>query len=208
MPRKKKMEKYNEEDERTLTEDILDFVKVFAISAIVILLFVNFIAHPIQVFGNSMYPTLAPGEYGFTSIISNYFSKPERGEVVVITRDENTDQESHWVKRVIGLPGETVEARDGTVYINGEPLDESAYLSQEYIDETLKDFQEENGFSYGSFTSDFGPVTLGENEYWLMGDNRPYSKDSRFEDVGPISGDDIYGQGIMVFFPFNKAGVH
>ena len=69
MKKSKKNElRYNEDDERTLLEDILDFVKVFVISAIVILLFVNFVAHPVRVDGESMYPTLKDGEFGFTNV--------------------------------------------------------------------------------------------------------------------------------------------
>lgn len=208
MPKKKKMERYSEEDERTLAEDILDFVKVFAISAIVILLFVNFIAHPITVVGTSMTPTLLDGEYGFTSILNMRLGKPERGDVVVITMEQEPDEKSHWVKRVIGLPGETVYAKDGVVYVNDEPLDESAYLKEDYMDEALQSFYDTYGYPYGTFTKDFGPVTLGEDEYFVMGDNRPWSKDSRDPSVGPVSSSDMYGKGIMVFFPFDKIGVH
>ncbi len=205
---RKKKQKEGKDEQKTLVDDILDFVKVFVISAIVILLFVNFIAHPVNVVGHSMDPTLSNGEYGMTSLISTAFSDPQRGEIVIVNmKDPETGEDERWVKRVIGLPGETIEAKDGVVYINGEPLDESAYLDQDYIDETLAKFKAEHGIDYGPFTFDFGPVTLGEDEYWVMGDNRPYSKDSRYPTVGPVSKENVFGKGMLVLYPFNKIGV-
>ena len=205
----KKIKKAGRKDEeKTLIDDILDFVKVFVISAIVVLLFVNFIAHPVNVEGRSMCPTLLNGEYGFTNLISLATGKVNRGDIVVVTMpDEETGEEERWVKRIIGLPGETVEGKDGVVYINGEALDESSYLKQDFMDQTLADFKAEYGVDYGPFTSDFGPVTLGEDEYWVMGDNRPHSKDSRYPTVGPVKKDQLYGKGILVLYPFDKIGV-
>lgn len=210
MPRKKRNNRYSEDDERTLAEDILDFIKVFALSAIVILLFVNFIAHPITVVGHSMDPTLQTGEYGFTSVISMTLSKPERGDVVVLKMSgiAQDDEGEYWVKRVIGLPGETIEAKDGVVYINSQPLDESEYLDEEYMQATLQAFEDQTGYEYGYFTNDFDAVTLGDNEYFVMGDNRPYSKDSRHEDVGPVDASKLYGSGVLIFFPFERIGVY
>ncbi len=192
-------------NENTFLADVLDFVKVLAVCSIGVLLFLNFIAHPVNVSGHSMDPSLADGEYGFTSILSVALSAPERGEIVIINQEGANGQTERWVKRIIGLPGETIEAKDGVVYIDGQPLDESSYLNEDYIEETLAKYQAEHGMSYGPFTFDFGPVTLGENEYWVMGDNRPYSKDSRY--IGPITGDSLFGKGLFVLFPFNKAGV-
>lgn len=191
--------------ESTFLGDVLDFVKILAGCSICVLFFLNFIAHPVNVSGHSMDPSLADGEYGFTSIISVALSQPERGDIVIINQEGADGETERWVKRVIGLPGETIEAKNGVVYIDGEPLDESNYLNEDYIEETLAKYQAEHGVSYGPFTSDFGPVTLGEDEYWVMGDNRPYSKDSRY--IGPISSDTLFGKGLLVLYPFNKAGV-
>ncbi|OLU36242.1 signal peptidase I [Ileibacterium valens] len=204
--RKKRKQRYSEDDERSIWEDILDFVKVFAISAIVILLFVNFIAYPITVRGHSMDPTLSNGEYGYTSLISLSTSEPARGDIVVVKMNEEDGSESLWVKRVIGLPGETVECKDGIIYINGVAFDESDYLSEEYMSQALADFKAETGYDYGTFTNDFAPVTLGEDQYWIMGDNRPWSKDSRDPGVGAVSRDRFFGKGIMVLWPFDKFG--
>lgn len=202
-------DKYDKDEDRTLTEDILDFVKVFAISAIVILLFVNIVAHPVTVMGRSMDPTLANGEYGFTNLLDLAINGVNRGDVVVLDMEEVDGNRSYWVKRVIGLPGETVECRDGQIYIDGVALDESSYLDPEFMEQSLEEYKQQFGVDYedGNFTSDFKPVTLGENEYWVMGDNRMYSKDSRYPEVGPVNLSDIYGKGILVLWPFKKIGV-
>lgn len=202
-------DKYDKDEDTTLTEDILDFVKVFAISAIVILLFVNIVAHPVTVMGRSMDPTLANGEYGFTNLLDLAINGVNRGDVVVLDMEEVDGNRSYWVKRVIGLPGETVECRDGQIYIDGVALDESSYLDPEFMEQSLEEYKQQFGVDYedGNFTSDFKPVTLGENEYWVMGDNRMYSKDSRYPEVGPVNLSDIYGKGILVLWPFNKIGV-
>lgn len=203
MARKKS---YKTEASRTLLDDILDFVKVFAISAIVILLFVNFIAHPVTVVGHSMDPTLQNGEYGFTSVISPMVSDPSRGDIVVVNQKNEQGETERWVKRVIGLPGETIECRNGKVYVDGVVLDESSYLKQDFIDEALAKSKADHGQQdYGTFNYDFSPVTLGEDEYWVMGDNRMNSKDSR--EIGPIKKDEIYGMGVLVLYPFNAMGV-
>lgn len=203
MARKKS---YKTEASRTLLDDILDFVKVFAISAIVILLFVNFIAHPVTVVGHSMDPTLQNGEYGFTSVISPMVSDPSRGDIVVVNQKNEQGETERWVKRVIGLPGETIECRNGKVYVDGVVLDESSYLKQDFIDEALAKYKADHGQQdYGTFNYDFSPVTLGEDEYWVMGDNRMNSKDSR--EIGPIKKDEIYGMGVLVLYPFDAMGV-
>jgi signal peptidase I len=187
-----------QEVKTSVKDDILSFLKVFVISACVIWLFVNFIAHPVTVDGKSMVPTLLDGEYGFTSIVSTYAKNYERGDVVVVEMNED-GKTSYWVKRIIGLPGETVEGKDGQIYIDGQVLDET-WLDQDYIDECIA--------QYGYFNTTFDAVTLGEEQYFVMGDNRPVSKDSRDVRVGPVDIDQIYGKHVLVLFPFNKIGVH
>jgi signal peptidase I len=223
MKKSKKNElRYNEDDERTLLEDILDFVKVFVISAIVILLFVNFVAHPVRVDGKSMYPTLKDGEFGFTNVGGVLLNGVERGDIVVVTMEEN-GQKTHWVKRVIGLPGETVSCVNDVIYINGKALDETKYIDPDYRQKFMEEHDNCNWFNK-VFNSndkenkrnynpdfedrtyiDFKEVTLGDDEYFVMGDNRPYSKDSRY--VGPVKKSQIFAKKMLVLLPISDIGV-
>lgn len=207
MKKSKKNElRYNEDDERTLLEDILDFVKVFVISAIVILLFVNFVAHPVRVDGKSMYPTLKDGEFGFTNVGGVLLNGVERGDIVVVTMKEE-GQKTHWVKRVIGLPGDTVSCVNDVVYINGKVLDETKYIDPDYRQSLVDKFGYFNKVPNADNTNveDFEEVKLKDDEYFVMGDNRPYSKDSRY--VGPVKKSQIFAKKMLVLLPISDIGV-
>lgn len=203
---KKNELRYNEDDERTLLEDILGFIKVFVVSAIVILLFVNFVAHPVRVDGRSMYPTLKDGEFGFTNVGGVLLNGVERGDIVVVTMEEE-GQKTHWVKRVIGLPGDTVSCVNDVVYINGKVLDETKYIDPDYRQSLVDKFGYFNKVPNADNTNvlDFEEVKLGDNEYYIMGDNRPYSKDSRY--VGPVKKSQIFAKKMLVLLPISDIGV-
>lgn len=207
MKKSKKNElRYNEDDERTLQEDILGFIKVFVVSAIVILLFVNFVAHPVRVDGRSMYPTLKDGEFGFTNVGGVLLNGVERGDIVVVTMEEE-GQKTHWVKRVIGLPGDTVSCVNDVVYINGKVLDETKYIDPDYRQSLVDKFGYFNKVPNANNTNveDFEEVKLGDDEYYVMGDNRPYSKDSRY--VGPVKKSQIFAKKMLVLLPISDIGV-
>lgn len=206
MKKSKKNElRYNEDDERTLLEDILGFIKVFVVSAIVILLFVNFVAHPVRVDGRSMYPTLKDGEFGFTNVGGVLLNGVERGDIVVVTMEEE-GQKTHWVKRVIGLPGDTVSCVNDVVYINGKVLDETKYIAPDYRQSLVDKFGYFNKVpNANTNVEDFEEVKLGDDEYYVMGDNRPYSKDSRY--VGPVKKSQIFAKKMLVLLPISDIGV-
>ena len=207
MKKSKKNElRYNEDDERTLLEDILGFIKVFVVSAIVILLFVNFVSHPVRVDGRSMYPTLKDGEFGFTNVGGVLLNGVERGDIVVVTMEEE-GQKTHWVKRVIGLPGDTVSCVNDVVYINGKVLDETKYIAPDYRQSLVDKFGYFNKVPNADNTNveDFEEVKLGDDEYYVMGDNRPYSKDSRY--VGPVKKSQIFAKKMLVLLPISDIGV-
>ncbi|WP_296056465.1 signal peptidase I [uncultured Holdemanella sp.] len=207
MKKAKKSElRYNEDDERTLLEDILGFIKVFVVSAIVILLFVNFVAHPVRVDGRSMYPTLKDGEFGFTNVGGVLFNGVERGDIVVVTMEEN-GQKTHWVKRVIGMPGDTVSCVNDIVFINGKVLDETQYIDPDYRQSCVDKFGYFNKVPNADNTDvqDFEEVKLGDDEYYVMGDNRPYSKDSRY--VGPVKKSQLFAKKMLVLLPISDIGV-
>lgn len=207
MKKAKKSElRYNEDDERTLLEDILGFIKVFVVSAIVILLFVNFVAHPVRVDGRSMYPTLKDGEFGFTNVGGILLNGVKRGDIVVVTMEEK-GQKTHWVKRVIGMPGDTISCVNDIVFINGKVLDETQYIDPDYRQSCVDQFGYFNKVPNADNTDvqDFEEVKLGDDEYYVMGDNRPYSKDSRY--VGPVKKSQLFAKKMLVLLPISDIGV-
>lgn len=173
-------------------KEIFSFVIIFCVSYLLFTLVTKFVFKPIQVDGSSMHPTLVDLDRGFSNILAKDWEISQADIVVV---EGKNDLEELWVKRVIGLPNDTVSCENDVVYVNGEAIDES-YLNLEYVEEIRGQF--------GIFTEDFDEITLGEDEYFLMGDNRMYSKDSRM--VGTFSSDEIISKGIFIYYPFNHFG--
>ncbi|MDO5108870.1 MAG: signal peptidase I [Erysipelotrichaceae bacterium] len=194
-PEKKEQEKTKGDESRSFRSsalrEVLLFFRDLAVCLAAVLLTVNFILRPIQVKGSSMYPTLTNGAVGVSNLLGYRMDGISRFDIVIIYME---DKNEYLVKRCIGLPGETIHAADGIVYINGEPVDQE-FLNTEYA-ETFD----------GVFMGDFEPVTLGEDEYFCMGDNRPHSTDSRY--YGPFSKDMIVSKGVFILFPFSGFGVH
>ena len=138
---------------------------------------------------SSMEPTLSVGDRFFMNRVVYKLSSPKRGDIIVFRTNASDDAALH-IRRVIGLPGETVQIRDGQIYIDGELYDES------------RDFPEitnpglaENG------------VSLKSGEYFVLGDNRNNSEDSRYVDIGVIESSRIEGKLWMVTAPFEKFGL-
>ena len=183
-------EKQTNEKQRRFGLELLDFVKILLVCFIVAFGIKTFIARPVFVEGSSMYPTLQDGEFGFTNLLGLSLEGVNRGDIVIV---EEGDE--YWVKRVIGVPNETIECRDNVVYINGEALDEP-YLDSDYV----HDIENNQGY----FTSDFEAIELGSDEYFVMGDNRVVSADSRV--VGPFSRSQIVGKGVLVLMPLDQIG--
>lgn len=170
--------------------EIFDLIKTFVICFIAIFLITTYLIRPVRVDGRSMYPTLEDDDMGIMNIISRKMFGVDRYDVVVVYNDKVKED---WVKRVIGLPGDSIYAKDDVVYVNGKPIDEP-YLDTDYANKIRA--------RGDKFTEDFDEVILGEDEYFLMGDNRVNSTDSRM--VGPFKGENIVGKDVYVFFPFNR----
>lgn len=130
-----------------------------------------------RVSGDSMSPTLSDGDFILVSSIPYKNATPKRGDVIVFQREAIT--KGHIVKRVIGLPNETVEIRGGRVFINGSAIDDDYFV-----------FDEDDNF---------GPIVLTENGYFLLGDNRAESNDSRFWEKAEVEFEEIYGKMIFGF---------
>lgn len=177
--------------------EILDFVRMILICFVFVFLCVKFVFRPVTVDGSSMYPTLEDKEFGFSNVFSTFVSDIKRFEVVVVYNEDITQSDKLWVKRVIGLPGEKIEFKDNILYIDDKEVKET-FFDESYVKERT-----ENGASL--FTSDFGPYYLADDEYFLMGDNRQISKDSR--SVGPFKKADIVSKYVIVLYPFSKFGI-
>ncbi len=135
----------------------------------------------------SMFPTLREDDRVVVDELSYRFRDVHRGEIVVVDRppSEPPGEVDHLIKRVVGVGGETVEARGGRVLVDGEPLDEP-YLPA------------------GTVTNPFGPIVVPEGSLWVMGDNRGNSQDSRW--FGPIDEDSVVGRAVLRVWPLGAFG--
>ena len=154
-------------------------------AALTAILIVVFVVQPVRVEGTSMQPNLADQERIFVNKFVYHLSDIQRADVVVFWYPK--DRSKSFIKRVIGLPGEVVEVRQGIVYVDGEPLHEN-YLLSEYVD-------------YYSYP----PVKVGWDSYFVMGDHRNSSNDSRHWGCVPASS--IFGKAIFRYWPVSKMGV-
>jgi len=167
---------------------LLEVTKIVIISLVIIIPVRYFLIKPFYVNGASMEPTFYDHEYLVIDEISYRFGSPQRGDIVVFRYAEDTSQ--FFIKRIVGLPNETVEISGGQIKVynqenaNGFVLDESSYLNNEVV------------------TSGDVLVNLEFDEYYVLGDNRPYSLDSRR--IGPIKKDSIVGRTWIRAWPFYK----
>jgi signal peptidase I len=178
----------------------VDWVITIAIAVLVVFLIKAFVINPYKIPSASMEPTFhcaQPGPFceagSNDRIIANrliyHFRSPKRGDIVVFDPPPKAiacGPFATYVKRLIGEPGETIEERKGFVYINGKKLDEP------YVDSSRRD------------SGDYGPLKLGPDEYFMMGDNRAHSCDSRV--WGPIGRDAMVGTVFMVYWPLSRIG--
>lgn len=152
-------------------------------------LIITFVGQRTQVDGHSMEPSLSHGDNLIVDKLSYRFRDPSRYDVIVFPYQhaENT----YYIKRIIGMPGETIQIKDGYVYINGEKLDE--HFGAEVMQETSNNIAA-------------NPVELADDEYFVLGDNRNHSSDSRDPSVGILKRNQIIGRAWIRIFPFNKIG--
>ena len=181
----KKRKKKSAKKMSPLQEAVMWVVYLIAV-IIVSTLIVDFIAQRTGVQGSSMATTLEDGDNVLVEKLSYRFGDPQRYDIIVFPATDPEDAGSYYIKRIIGLPGETVQISGDDVYINGEKLDEN----------------------YG--TTPMGtagiaevPITLGDDEYFVLGDNRDISKDSRYASVGNAHRDDIVGKAFVVIWPLD-----
>lgn len=152
-------------------------------------LIITFVGQRTMVSGSSMETTLQNGDNLIVDKISYRFRDPKRYDIIVFPY--KYEEDTYYIKRIIGMPGETIQIQDGYVYINGEKLTSDIY-GKERINNPQTAAE---------------PITLGEDEYFVMGDNRNHSMDSRDPGVGVLKRSDLIGRAWMRIYPFDNIGV-
>ena len=158
-----------------------DLLIAVGLAAVIIV----FLYQPVKVEGTSMVPLLSDQERIFVNKFVYRFEPIQRGDVVVFWYP--LDRSKSFIKRVVALPGELIEMRDGRVYVSGQLLPEQ-FVPKEYMD-----------------GSSFGPYTIPEEQFFVMGDHRSSSNDSRV--FGPVPREAIYGKAVFAYGPFDRFGV-
>lgn len=191
---KKNDERYDyydsgEERESSILRELGGWILYILIIIGLTYLIITFVGQRTRVSGSSMETTLHNGDNLIVDKLSYRFRDPKRYDIIVFPYkyEENT----YYIKRIIGMPGETLQIKDGYVYIDGERL-----TSDIYGNERIKDPQTAES-----------PITLGEDEYFVMGDNRNHSMDSRDPSVGVLKRSDLIGRAWVRIYPFDNVGV-
>jgi signal peptidase I len=173
---------------KRIGKEILSFVLYFVIVIAAMLLIIHYVGQRTEVSGSSMENTLSDGDNLIVDKISYRFHDPERYDIIIFPY--KYEEDTYYIKRIIGLPGEHVRIDDsGNIYINGKVLKES------YGREVIQD----PGIARDE-------ITLGEDEYFVLGDNRNNSSDSRDPSVGIIQQKDIIGRAWLQIYPFDEFG--
>lgn len=165
-----------------------EMVRYLVIASLIVFPFRMFVAQPYIVSGSSMDPTFKNGDYLIVDQISRRFSEPKRESVLIIRYP--VDPSKFFIKRLIGFPNETIEIKNGVITIFNESHPGGFSLDNSYIEH-----QKSDNFS----------IKLGDSEYFVMGDNRANSSDSRV--WGPLPSEDIVGKPILRLFPIKKIGI-
>jgi signal peptidase I len=169
-----------------------EWIKALVIAGVLVIIIRWFLFSPFIVDGDSMRPNFSTGERLIVNKIVYDIRSPKRGEVIVFHAPEGKD----YIKRVIGLPGETVKVTGDKVFINGQEID------QPFIKEAIEQANKE-GHAYNTL-SDFPETKVPDGEIFAMGDNRPNSKDSRTKSVGFVPYNKIVGRADVIFWPVSK----
>ncbi len=177
--------KESESRKRRVTKEILSWIEVICISLALAWVLGNFVVMNAYIPSGSMENTLVEGDRVIGSRLSYKFHSPERGDVIMFKFPD--DESRDFIKRVVGLPGETVTIKGGKVYID----DSNIPLDENYLKET-------------PFQEDIGPFEVPEDCYFVMGDNRNNSHDSRYWKNHYVKKDEILAKAIVRWFPLNK----
>jgi signal peptidase I len=166
----------------------IDTIQTILLAASVFLVIYIFLFRPFQVSGESMDPTFKDREYILTNLISLRFEDPKPGDVIVFKAP--TDENKDYIKRVLAVAGDVIRVDGGVVYINDQQVDESKYLDNSVYT------------SGGAFLQDGEEIVIPEGHYFVMGDNRPYSSDSR--EWGFLKRNEIIGKSFFVYWTIHE----
>lgn len=174
--------------ERGILRELLGWLLYILIIVGLTYVIITYVGQRTRVSGQSMETTLSDGDNLIVDKLTYHFKDPERFDIIVFPYkyEENT----YYIKRIIGLPGETVQIIDGEVYINGELLADEHYGKEVMLDP---------GIAAES-------ITLGDDEYFVLGDNRNHSSDSRDPSVGVLHRKDLIGRAWVRIWPFSNIG--
>jgi signal peptidase I len=172
---------------KEVLNSIFDFFQGIVVFMALLVMVYLFLFSPQEINGQSMFPTFYDKELLITNKIVYKFQEPKRGEVVIFKSPRN--KEIDYIKRVIGLPGETIVLKSSSFYINDQILPEP------YLESTVIT-------SAGAFLTEGVPFTVPDGTYFVCGDNRPHSSDSR--EFGPIPVEDFIGKALFRYWPVNK----
>ena len=170
-------------EKKSIGREIFEWIMVFVVAGALAFVVRTFIFEPVRVDGASMMYTLEDGEFMIATKYDYLLGDPERFDIVICNYP-NTNDGMYRVKRVIGMPDETIELRAGELYVDGKHV--------------------EQNFEMTPNQAYFGPYTVPPGHYFVIGDNRNNSKDSRAAMVGPLSRDEIKGHVRAVVFPFGN----
>lgn len=190
------MAKHGEEDikteknaEKSIMKELFGWIIYILVVVGLTYLILTFVGQRTRVSGHSMETTLSDGDNLIVDKLSYRFKDPKRFDIIVFPfkYEENV----YYIKRIIGLPGEKIQVKDGCAYIDGEILESDIYGAE------LMD-------NFGIAGEE---ITLGEDEYFVLGDNRNHSSDSRDPSVGVLTREDLLGKAWVRIYPFDKMGV-
>jgi signal peptidase I len=167
-----------------------DFLQGIVVVLALLVMVYLFLVSPQEINGASMEPTFFNGEYILTNKVAYKLREAERGDVVIFKSPRN--KEIDYIKRVIGLPGDIVRLEANSIYVNAQKIDEP------YLNPDITIFG-------GSYLQEGQEVIVPPGSYFVLGDNRPHSSDSR--EFGPIPLEDIIGVAFLRYWPFDKAGM-
>ncbi len=194
---------YRREKKYHLHEIIIKWIVDIAMVVCLSFLLATYMLGKTTVVGHSMEPTLYNDDNVLIDKVSYCFKEPQRYDVIIF-EPNIANVSKYYVKRIIGLPGETVQIIDGVVYIDGEPLEDDIIYSFKLTDENGDEIEPEKIYNAGLASE---PVELGYDEYFVLGDNRNNSEDSRFANVGNVKYSSIIGKIWAISSPFGRMGI-